>query len=212
MILLRQLELGPLANFVYILGDPETKECAVVDPAWDVPAILKAIEAEGLNLTRVLVTHNHPDHTNGIGEVLKAFDVPVHIHRHDAQALRPFKANLRLTEGGDRVDIGRLELTFLHTPGHTEGSQCFHVRDRLVSGDTLFIRGCGRMDLPSSDPEKMYASLRKISGLPDETVVFPGHNYAEAPCAPLGSEKRENPYLRTSLSSGLEDFLRLVGL
>src|SRR5437879_5766053 len=115
---LRQLELGPMANFVYLVGDPKTKECAVVDPAWDVPAILKAVEDNGWKLSRILVTHNHPDHTNGIGALLKAADVPVHIHREDAYALKEFRENLRLSIGGDNVKLGQIDISFLHTPGH----------------------------------------------------------------------------------------------
>ncbi len=210
-MILKQLELGPLANFVYIVGDPATRQCAVVDPAWDVPAILKAIEAEDLKLSSVLVTHNHPDHINGVGAILKARDVPVYVNKEDAYALGEVESSLRQVSGGDRASIGGIDVQFLHTPGHTHGSQCFLFQDRLVSGDTLFIKGCGRVDLPNSDPEKMYHSLRKIAGLPGETVVFPGHNYADKPCAPLREEKTENPYLALS-QQGLREFLRAVGL
>jgi hydroxyacylglutathione hydrolase len=209
---LKQLELGPMANFVYLVADAKTKECAVVDPAWDVPAILKAIRENGWKLSQVLITHNHPDHTNGIGEILRAMDVPVYVHREDAYALKAFQENLRLSNGGEKVKLGDIDIAFLHTPGHTQGSQCFLFSDRLVSGDTLFIEGCGRVDLPTSDPEQMYKSLKKISTLPDQTVIFPGHNYAEAPCAPLKDEKQKNPYLKISATRGLDDFLRLVGM
>ncbi|MBI4051139.1 MAG: MBL fold metallo-hydrolase [Elusimicrobia bacterium] len=210
MIFLKQLELGPLANFVYILGDPEKKECAVVDPAWDVATILKEIEKEGYKLTKILVTHNHPDHTNGIGEVLKSFDVPVYIHKQDAYALKSYQENLKVVEGGDGLSVGNLELSFLHTPGHTHGSVCLMLKDQLVTGDTLFIKGCGRVDLPNSDPEKMFQSLKKIAGLPDEILVLPGHNYGDKPCAPLKDEKKQNPYLALS-QKNLPDFLRVVG-
>ncbi len=201
-----------MANFVYIIGDPQTKRCAVVDPAWDVTAIREAIEKSGWRLSCILATHNHFDHINGVAELLEHADVPVYIHVNDAYALKELKGNVRPTRGGDKVELGKLDITFLHTPGHTEGSQCFLFADRLLSGDTLFIRGCGRVDLPNSDPEKMYQSLRKIASLDDQTVVFPGHNYAEAPCAPLASEKKHNPYLKLSVTQGLGDFLRLVGL
>ena len=209
---LKQLELGPMANFVYLLADSNTKECAVVDPAWDVPAILKAVKDNGWKLAQILVTHNHPDHINGIGELLHEADVPIHVHRDDAYALKEFKSNLKPSSGGDKIKLGNIDIAFLHTPGHTQGSQCFLFSDRLVSGDTLFIEGCGRVDLPTSDPEKMYQSLKKISTLPDKTVLFPGHNYADAPCAPLKDEKQKNPYLRISASRGLNDFLTLVGM
>ena len=208
---LRQLELGPMANFVYIVGDPASKECAVVDPAWDVPAILKTVREAGWRLTRVFITHHHHDHINGLGELLSECDVPVHVHKHDAEVLKAFSGSLKPSEGGDKISLGRQEITLLHTPGHTEGSQCLLIEDRLVSGDTLFIGGCGRVDLPTSDPEKMYRSLRKLAALPDKTVLFPGHNYADDPSALLESEKRRNPYLKVSSTGALDDFLSLVG-
>ena len=211
MIELRQLQLGPMANFVYLLADPATKECAVVDPAWDVPAILKAVEAEGWTLTQAFLTHNHPDHINGVGPLLKTHDIPVFIHHEDAHVLKAFEGNLKKVHGGDRTKVGGLTVDFLHTPGHTSGSQCFHVRENLLSGDTLFINGCGRVDLPTSDPEQMYKSLRRISQLPDKTLLLPGHDYGDKPCAPLADEKETNPYLKLSATRSLEDFLRLVG-
>lgn len=211
MIELRQLQLGPMANFVYLLADPRTKECAVVDPAWDVPAILKAVDAEGWKLRGMLVTHNHPDHTNGIGALLREADVPVFVHEADAYALKEHGGAVKSVRGGDTWTVGGLTVSFLHTPGHTHGSQCFQVFDRLLTGDTLFIKGCGRVDLPNSDPERMYASLRRISTLPDETLLLPGHDYGDKPCAPLKEEKALNPYLKMSASSKLEDFLRLTG-
>ena len=211
MIELRQLQLGPMANFVYLLADPVTKECAVVDPAWDVAAILKAVEAEGWTLTKAFLTHNQPDHINGVGPLLKTHDIPVFVHQEDADVLKAFASNLKKVRGGDRTTIGSLDVSFLHTPGHTHGSQCFHVTEKLLSGDTLFIKGCGRVDLPNSDPEAMYKSLRKISELPDKTLLLPGHDYGDKPCAPLSEEKASNPYLHLSATRGLQDFLRLVG-
>lgn len=199
-----------MANFVYLIGDPTTKTCAVVDPAWDVKSILEAAARDGFELTHALVTHNHPDHTNGLSDLLRARDLPVYVHHSDAHALKAFKGNLKPTRGGESVEIGALELGFLHTPGHTPGSQCFLVRERLVSGDTLFIKGCGRVDLPNSDPEKMYHSLRKISALPEETLVLPGHDYGDKPCAKLSEEKKANPFLATA-QRALPDFLKVVG-
>jgi hydroxyacylglutathione hydrolase len=211
VIELRQLQLGPMANFVYLLADPATRECAVVDPAWDVPAILEAVAAEGWTLTQAFLTHHHPDHINGVGPLLKTHDIPVFINEQDADVLRPFASNLRKVRGGDSTKIGKLTVDFLHTPGHTHGSQSFHVHDNLVTGDTLFIKGCGRVDLPNSDPEEMYKSLRRIAGLPGKTLLLPGHDYGDKPCTPLEEEKESNPYLKLSATRSLQDFLRLVG-
>lgn len=211
MIVLKRLKLGPMANFVYLVADRDSKECAVVDPAWDVPAILAAAKEEGFKLTQALVTHNHPDHVNGIPELLEAADVPVRVHAEDAYALEAAGGNLKPTRGGETIRLGSTELTFLHTPGHTEGSQCFLVEGRVLTGDTLFIGACGRVDLPGSDPEKMYHSLRRLAELPGPTEVLPGHDYADEPSARLEAELKKNLYLKTSVRETLQSFLRLVG-
>jgi len=118
-------------------------------------------------------------------------------------------SDLILHEGGDRLSLGEVDIVFLHTPGHTPGSQCFLVRDRLVSGDTLFVKGCGRVDLPGANPEEMYRSLtQRLARLPDNVVLFPGHDYADRPTSTLGEERRSNYYLRIP---SLEDWLRLMG-
>ena len=112
-------------------------------------------------------------------------------------------------EGGDEVAIGNLKVKFVHTPGHTPGSQCFLVGNALVSGDTLFIGSCGRVDLPGSNPEDMYRSLTQVLGaLPDETLLYPGHNYADRPRSTLGDEKRTNMMMRFRT---LGDFLSVMG-
>src|SRR3989338_10612854 len=145
MLEIRQLELGPLANFVYLLADPKTLEAWVVDPAWNVPAIRKALEAEQWKLTGIFLTHNHFDHINGVGDVLKFADVPIFIHKEDAPVIeKDFKSNLKPLSGGEALALGGLSIQMMHTPGHTEGSLCLKVMDPLVTRDTLFIRGCGR--------------------------------------------------------------------
>src|SRR5262249_1208369 len=154
---MKQMELGPMQNFVYLIGDPETRECIVIDPAWEIQQILDTVAADGMHLTGVLVTHTHQDH---VGGHLFGFDIPgieelaehaparVYVHKAEREFLRGFGTDLVKVEGGETVQVGRLPLTFIHTPGHTPGSQCFLVDGRLVSGDTLFIRSCGRTDLP----------------------------------------------------------------
>jgi len=204
----KQLALGPMQNYVYLLGDPQTHEAAVIDAAWDVDQIVRTAEADGYRITKDLVTHFHPDHLGGdlmghqiIGAAELVARVPAKVVIHKAEL--PFVHRLTglsasdvvAVEGGDEIQIGQLKVKLLHTPGHTPGSQCFLVRDALVSGDTLFIRGCGRVDLPGSDPDQMYDSLRRLASLPDQTVVLPGHNYADVSQSTLENEKRHNPYL-----------------
>jgi glyoxylase-like metal-dependent hydrolase (beta-lactamase superfamily II) len=214
---LRQLELGPMQNFVYLIGDPRTRDCVVVDPAWEIDAIVETLAADDMQLRGVLVTHTHQDHVGGhlfghdipgVAELLARLPARVYVHKVEREFLRGFGSDLVQVEGGDRLEVGRFPLTFLHTPGHTPGSQCFLVDGRLVSGDTLFIRSCGRTDLPGSDPLEMYRSLtERLGALPDETVVYPGHNYG-GESTTIGAEKRHNPTMRYP---SMGDFLRAVG-
>ena len=208
-VYLKQLELGPMQNFIYLIGDPATHEAAVVDPGWEVSKILKAAEQDGYRLTKAFVTHHHFDHVRGLGELLKTVDVPIYVHRDDAPLLDVNRSSLRLVTGGETIHVGRVPMTLIHTPGHTEGSQCLLVNGRLLSGDTLFIGACGRCDLPGGNPTKLYESLtKKLKPLDDETILCPGHNYATVPTVAFGEEKRANPFLSAPT---LQDFLHLVG-
>ena len=206
---LRQMEIGPMANFVYLIGPAGAPETAVVDAAWDIEAILRAAEADGRRVVAALVTHWHPDHTNGLERLVEATDARVYAQKDELPWLRYAGANLKAVAPGDELRLGEVTIQFLHTPGHTPGSQCFLVRDRLVSGDTLFINACGRTDLPGGDPERLYQSLTGTLGrLDDRTILLPGHNYAEIPSTTLGEQKRQNPFLRCA---SLTQFLRMIG-
>jgi glyoxylase-like metal-dependent hydrolase (beta-lactamase superfamily II) len=220
-IYLRQMELGPMQNFVYLIGDPVARECVVVDPAWEVDTIVETAERDGMTLTGALVTHTHQDHVGGsleswgmpgripgVEELLGRVPLKVYVHKAEREFLRGLGSDLVKVDGHDTLAVGRLTLTFLHTPGHTPGSQCFLVDGKLVSGDTLFIGACGRTDLPGSDPTEMYYSLtRRLAALPDDTTLFPGHNYGGA-SSTLGEEKRHNAFMRFG---SLGEFLRAMG-
>ncbi len=221
-IYFKQLEVGPMQNYVYLLGDPTTHEAAVVDAAWDVDTLVQTAEADGYRITKDLVTHFHPDHLGGdlMGHQIRGAaelvaKVPAKVVVHKAEL--PFvhrltglsTSDLIPVEGGDDVTIGNLTVKLLHTPGHTPGSQCFLVGNALVSGDTLFIGSCGRVDLPGSNPEDMYRSLTQVLGaLPDETLLYPGHNYADRPRSTIGDEKRSNMMMRFR---NLQEFLSMMG-
>lgn len=209
---LRRLRLGPMENFVYLLGDPDTREAAVVDPAWDVDAIAAAALEDGYTLKHAIVTHKHHDHVNGLAELVRRLDVKVHVNEHDADALRDLGigANLERRRGGDRLEVGNLDVEFLHTPGHTPGSQCLLARGKLLSGDTLFIGSCGRMDLPGGSVEQMHRTLGKIGALPDTLTLLPGHDYGDVPEQDLGAQKAGNPYLRLARRD-LAEFAAAVG-
>jgi glyoxylase-like metal-dependent hydrolase (beta-lactamase superfamily II) len=205
-LILKQIETGPMQNFIYFIGDATLKEVAVVDPAWDVAAIRHEAQNHGWQITKILLTHGHPDHVNGIKELQKTHDVPVFLSKHEANYYVPPCRHLHRVEDAAEILIGGLTITCLHTPGHTPGGQCFRYQDILITGDTLFIDGCGRCDLPGGDAQAMYHSLFDvISKLPDHTVIYPGHNYGSSVSATLASQKQTNPYLTTASK---QDFLR----
>lgn len=205
-LFLHQVELGPMQNFVYLIGCEKTREAAVVDPAWDVSAILRIAKNHQFQIKTILLTHTHFDHINGVEELLKQTDARVFVHKKEAGALLYGGGNIKKIESGDSVNVGDLNITFIHTPGHTPGSQCFYVGDRLITGDTLFIGGCGRCDLPGGDPEAMYHSLTgTLKRMDDRIRVYPGHHYADVPVSNIGNEKRRNSFL---MSGSVEEFIR----
>ena len=192
-IYLEQMELGPMQNFVYLIGDPQARECVVVDPAWEIDAIVDTAQ-----------TGRIP----GIEELLERVKAKVYVHKAEREFLKGLGSDLVKVDNHTTLTIGRLTLTFMHTPGHTPGSQCFLIDGRLVSGDTLFIGSCGRTDLPGSDPTEMYYSLtQRLGALPESTILLPGHSYG-GPSSTIGDEKRGNPFMRFP---SLGDFLRVMG-
>ena len=201
-----------MVNFVYLVGDRETGEAVAIDPAYNVQELVDIIGADGLRLTDVLVTHYHPDHVGGnlggwsiegLAELLALDGVAakVHVQAEEAFGVKRVTgasdSDLVLHSSGDTVTVGAVPITLIHTPGHTPGSQCFFVDGRLVSGDTLFLDGCGRTDLPGGDPAALYESLtQKLAVVPDDTVLYPGHMYSPAPTAPMGDVRRDNVVFR----------------
>lgn len=216
-IYLRQMELGPMANYIYLIGDTKTREAVVVDPAWEIDAIVDQAAADGMSILGALVTHTHQDHVGGhlfgydipgLEELLGKVSAKVYVHKTEQEFLKGFGSDLVKVDGGDKIQVGRISIEMLHTPGHTPGSQCFMVDGRLVSGDTLFVGSCGRTDLPGGDPAQMYDSLHnRLAKLPDQTILFPGHSYG-GPSSTIGEEKSTNPML---LFTSLGEFLRAMG-
>ncbi len=220
-VYLRQLKAGrdfgigdrvatQMANFVYLIGDREKRECLVVDPAWDVDGILAVAEADGMRVTGALCTHYHPDHVGGsmfglhvqgLARLLEKNPCPVHLHEAEAEGVRKVTGlsvgDLVPHGSGDLIAAGDVQVELLHTPGHTPGSSCFRCAGALVAGDTLFLEGCGRVDLPGGDPAEMQRTLsQRLMALPDDLILYPGHDYGKRPYAPMGEVKRDNPVFR----------------
>ena len=196
-----------MVNFVYAIGDRATSEVVLVDPAYAVDDLIDTVEADGMHVTGVLATHYHADHVGGsmmgytiegVSTLLDRCPCPIHVQRDETpwvQRTTGLSAtDLAQHDSGDIVRVGGIEIQLLHTPGHTPGSQCFLVEGRLVSGDTLFLEGCGRTDLPGSNPELMFESLQRLAGLPDDTIVYPGHMYS-SPMSGTMSALREDNYV-----------------
>lgn len=197
-----------MRNFVYLIGDRETGEALVVDPAWGVRDIVDTAAADDMRIVGALVTHHHPDHVGGsfsghgiqgVRELLELVpEAQIHVNRDEAEFVRKQTdigaGDLVAHDSGDTVTVGEVPIELVHTPGHTPGSQCFLVdRRALVSGDTLFLDGCGRTDLPGGDPAEMYRSLtQRLAKIPDDVVVFPGHLYSPEGSLTLGDTRARN--------------------
>ncbi len=204
-IIVQQMAIGPMENFVYFIGDAQTREVAVVDPAWNVDFLRQEAAAQNLKIIAAFLTHGHPDHTNGVKSLLSAHDIPVYISQHEVPILIPKYKNVKTVKPNEKLKIGQTEWLCLHTPGHSPGCQCFLAGNHLITGDTLFIDGCGRCDLPGSNPTTMYHSLYDvIMKLPAQTILYPGHDYGPAPTALLSEQKKTNPYLQCK---DLQEFL-----
>ena len=196
-----------MVNFVYAFGDRETGDAVLVDPAYRPTELVDIVESDGMRVSAVFATHYHPDHVggnlggraqiDGIIELLERIDVPIHVQGDEVEWVTRVTGvgadSLIAHDAGDVVEVGDFDVTLIHTPGHTPGSQCLLVDGRLISGDTLFLDGCGRTDLPGSDPNEMYRTLtQRLSNISDDTVLFPGHLYSADPSAPMGDVRRSN--------------------
>jgi hydroxyacylglutathione hydrolase len=192
----RQIPAGYMGNFIYLVGDKKKKECAIVDPAWDVDAILKEAEKDGMKVVAGILTHTHFDHSTGVEGLIQKTGVKIYVHENEAKYLKDVKEHLVETREGSTLKIGDVEMTFLHTPGHTEGAQCILVGDKLITGDTLFVGACGRCDLPGGNEKKLMQSLKRLSALEGSLRVFPGHAYGDADSSTVENEKRTNPFMK----------------
>ena len=209
-MILQQMQVGQMAVFAYLLGDPQSGEALVIDPADETDEILSAAEKNGLKIKYIVNTHGHVDHISGNSDMKKRTGAQIVIHEDDAYRLTSTPAALLsmfhakpsppadiTVKDGDHIKVGSLSLAVMHTPGHSEGSMSLYMDGIVFTGDTLFVEAVGRTDFPGGSWPVMYRSIQeRLFKLPEETQVLPGHNYGTRPTSTIGHEKKYNPFLR----------------
>lgn len=189
------LKLGTMDNLLHILADQASGQALVVDAAWDAAAILQCLHDNQLQLSGILLTHSHWDHTSAVNDLLAIVDVPVYMSLVEHQLGLFDIQSPRYVGEGDEIAFGQHRIRVIETPGHTKGSVCYYVDEVLIAGDTLFVDGCGRCNFPESDIDSMWGSLQRLKQLPDSTMIHGGHDYGRKATDSLGNQKRTNPYL-----------------
>lgn len=194
---IRQVQVGEMLNFAYIIGDAETREGLVIDPSWEPERLFQIAKEEGITIKYIVNTHCHEDHVNGNAGMKGLTGALIAIHEDEAKYLRHFfppEADIKLRDR-DAISIGNTIITAIHTPGHSPGSMCFMAENTLFTGDTLFVGSCGRTDLPGGDDAAFRKTMRGLKTLDDSVAVYPGHNYGDVPASTMGREIGYNPCL-----------------
>jgi hydroxyacylglutathione hydrolase len=209
-MIIRQFEVGNYMVFSYLIGDEEAGEALVIDPADEAQQLIAFAEQHGVKITTILNTHAHIDHIMGNAQMVRLTGAKIIIHEAESYSLNhPSSGSLSLfraepsppadilVKDGDIIPVGGLGLEVIHTPGHSPGGISLHLDDMVFTGDTLFVGGVGRTDLPGGSWETLVSSIRhRLFTLPGDTAVLPGHNYGPAPTSTIYREKLTNPHLR----------------
>ena len=209
----KQVAVGPMQNFSYLIGDENTKEAAVVDAGWEIDKLIEIAKNEKLEIKKIILTHSHYDHIQKTDELASKTDAEVFCYESEfdeiKRAVKNPNVKIHKLKNNDEVNIGKIKIKIIHTPGHTQGAICLLFENKLITGDTLFVNAIGRTDLPGGDSIKLFESLQKLKKLNYDVEVYPGHDYGEIPFSTIGGEKKTNPYFKCETK---EQFLNLLGL
>ena len=209
-MIVRQYEVGNFNIFSYMVGDEEAGECLFIDPASRCDQLIQQANSHGLTIKYIVNTHAHIDHVMGNNEMKQKTGAKVIIHEADADGMQdtppeilemfraqnPSPADI-LVKDGDIIRVGNVELEVIHTPGHTRGGMCLYIEGMVFTGDSLFVGAVGRTDFPGSSYRDLETSIRtRLYTLPENTIVYPGHNYGQSPTSTIGHEMRYNAVIR----------------
>ncbi|MBI2655219.1 MBL fold metallo-hydrolase [Candidatus Woesearchaeota archaeon] len=212
-MIFNQIDVGPMQNFVYFIGDEISKEAAVIDAGWDVDKIINTASQSKLEIKKIILTHSHFDHVQGVSELADKISADVYFHELESNSIKKHIKNGTIKtinlKDNDEINVGKIKIKVVHTPGHTLGSICLLAENKLLTGDTLFVGAIGRTDLPGGDALKLFESLQKLKKLDDKTEIYPGHDYGETRFSTIGNEKKNNPYF---MCKNKEEFMKLVGI
>jgi len=199
-MIFQQIKVGQMENFSYVIGDPKSKECAVVDPGWDTDRIIKFCNENNLEIKKIILTHTHYDHINDLNYLFEKTKADVYVHSLESDIIKEINGDINIVKlnHNDIINIGDIKINVIHTPGHTPGSVCLLFDDKLVTGDTLFVGSVGRIDLPGGNSNQLFESLQKLKKLNDNIKVYPGHDYGSKPISTIKEEKENNVYMKAS--------------
>lgn len=202
-----------MQNFSYIIGDESTKEAAVVDAGWEIDKLIEIANKEKLEIKKIILTHSHYDHVQKADELASKTNAAVYFNEDDYNEIKRTIKNpnikIHKLKNNDEINIGKIQIKIIHTPGHSPGAICLLAENKLITGDTLFVNAIGRTDLAGGDSLKLFESLQKLKKFDDNVEVYPGHDYGDVPFSTIGGEKKTNPYFKCESK---EQFLNLLGM
>jgi len=204
MVFFKQIKVGRMDNFNYVIGDEDSKIAALVDPSWEEEKLYDICEAEGYDIEMILITHTHFDHIEAVERIVEKTGAKIYIHANEKEAIENIDTEIITVDDGDIIEIGKVKVKVHFTPGHTPGGITFQVEKKLITGDLLFVEGCGRTDLEGGDSKVLFESLQKIKAMPDYYEIYPGHDYGSKEHSTIAWEKKHNGFLQ---SDTVEEFM-----